>query len=175
MKPKYFDPASKVSVLDLLVDGPSSFLSLYGELTQFHAFPPDTNLLMDHLDAHEADGHIELFVSVGGEDLVRPSLGDRSTARERYSQLISRRPDDFTTDEIGFWYFLTPVGREVWQRLTGSLSRDEPDGATWAIEEDNVRRVLVVYASTREIAAKALQRREIKPAVRLTARYSSGS
>jgi hypothetical protein len=61
-----------------------------GELTRFHAFPPDVNLLMNHLEAHEADGNIELLVSVGGSN-------------------------DFTVDEIGFWYFLTPLGRDVWQ------------------------------------------------------------
>lgn len=45
----YFDPQSKFLVLDLLVDGPGSFMSLYGELTWHHAFPPDVNLLMNHL------------------------------------------------------------------------------------------------------------------------------
>jgi hypothetical protein len=122
MGPAYFDPQSKFLVLDLLVDGPGSFMSLYGELTRFHAFPPDVNLLMNHLEAHEADGHIELLVSVGGGNLAKPFPEERARAREQYQDLVRNRSDDFAVDEIGFWYFLTPLGRDVWQ-TTGRRAR----------------------------------------------------
>jgi hypothetical protein len=90
MGPAYFDPQSKFLVLDLLVDGPGSFMSLYGELTRFHAFPPDVNLLMNHLEAHEADGNIELLVSVGGGKLSEAIPGGAGTR----SRAVSRpRPE----------------------------------------------------------------------------------
>ena len=133
MGPAYFDPQSKFLVLDLLVDGPGSYMSLYGELTRFHAFPPDVNLLMNHLEAHEADGHIELLVSVGGGNLAKAFPEDRARAREQYQDLVRNRSDDFAVDEIGFWYFLTPLGRDVWQ-AAGATPGDEP--APWVIQED---------------------------------------
>jgi hypothetical protein len=198
MSPSYFDPESRLVVLDLLVDGPGSFLSLYGELTRFHGFPPDVNLLMDHLEAHEAEGHIELRVSVGGGELINPSPNDRSRARDRYQELLLRRPDEFAADEIGFWYFLTPAGRDVWQQSTTSSPRDDSrDDAAWVIEADALSGNLVVFAKTRKGAKAALNRhlrasglvvapesvaiedvesfklasgQEMRPAVRLTAR-----
>jgi hypothetical protein len=203
MQPAYFDPESKFLVLDLLIDGPGSFLSLYGELTRFHAFPPDVNLLMSHLEAHEADGHIELLVSGGADELAKPSHDDRSRAREQYQELIRRRPDDFIADEIGFWYYITAAGRDVWHQTAMLSPHDETPEAPWVIEEDAVARILVVYASTRDAAEAALEKLrlntpglaivpgsaviqdiesfkpatggEVRPAVRLTARYSSES
>jgi hypothetical protein len=199
MSPGYFDPESRLVVLDLLVDGPGSFLSLYGELTRFHGFPPDVNLLMDQLEAHEAEGHIELRVSVGGGVLVNPSPDARSEARHRYQDRLMRGPDEFAVDEIGFWYFLMPAGRDIWQQSTSSSSRkDCRDETTWVIEEDTVSGSVVVFAKTPKAAKTALARhlrasglvvappslaienvesfklasgQEVRPAVRLTARY----
>lgn len=196
----YFDPQSKFTVLDLLVDGPGSFLSLYGELTRFHSFPPDVNLLMNHLEAHEADGHIELLVNLGGGNLVKPSPEVRSVARGQYEDLVRGRSDDFSTDEVGFWYLLTPLGRNVWQSASASFDDDETTDQPWVIREDTVAEILTVYACSRQVAEVALQKlcvntpclaivpetasvediesfkmasgREIRPAVRLTVRYT---
>lgn len=199
----YFDPESKLLVLDLLVDGPGSFVSIYGELTRFHGFPPDVNLLMNHLEAHEADGHIELLRSLGGGNLVKPTPEDRSRAREQYQDVVRKLSDDFTTDEIGFWYFLTPIGRDVWGSMSATQRDEQLRVAPWVIQEDVVEGVLVVCARTRREAEAALQKlcvntpgrtidfesaavediesfrlangREVRPAVRLTVRYAPGA
>jgi hypothetical protein len=143
-------------LLDLLVDGPSSFAAIFGSLTDFHEYV-GTGATVDAM--------IDAFSEMKEKDWVRSrrmtstgaftgvAADDIQIAQSQYRQwLPSSTREARSIDEIGLWYELLPAGRREWELW----SESEGTYTSWVIDDDSASRTITINAATAEDAEEAL-------------------
>jgi hypothetical protein len=106
-------------LLDLLVDGPSSYAALHGALVRYYNYPADLDVshVIGILSMMELD---ELMRSVQFQEdgtVHNPTTEDRLRAIAAYRPWLAEAPfEDLSNDKIGLWYELTDLGRKKWQQ-----------------------------------------------------------
>jgi hypothetical protein len=140
-------------VLDALANGPSSVAGIYGDLVYLRRH--DAVGLIEHLrralDALETKGWAvaRLMTSTGAFEKV-PEEG-RSAKWAAYQRwLPNAQRDELAIDEIGFWYRLTPLGREAWVASAGEPADD------WELDDNVVTKVITIVAADVKTAEKIL-------------------
>jgi len=147
--------------LALLTDGPSSFVALYGFCVTHNSYPGTIPDFMSLLERLEAAGLIRMLQRVGGK-WHQPSPEQRRTALHQYQTMIPKLEGDFSVDEIGFWYELTPVGDTL--LVHPHSGRQGRDDLVWSVDEDGVSKTVVAKGETLDEALYGLEQwRRVRP------------
>jgi hypothetical protein len=111
-------------VLDLLVDGESSFAALFVGLRRFYReLNIEVRPLLDALEGMEQNHLVRLGQMNPDGSFRTVRTGDRERwIREYEPWLPSATTSEAALDEVGLWVEITTVGRELW--------------ATWAHNAD---------------------------------------
>lgn len=104
----------KNELLDLLVDGPSSFAALYGSLSRHYAYSGDVVSIFGLLQEMTFEHLTEIWLlsdsySEPTEDQVKKALA----AYEAW--LPSASTEELAIDEIGIWFKITELGLKFWK------------------------------------------------------------
>jgi hypothetical protein len=144
-------------VLDLLVDGESSFAALYYGLSRHWGHPE-----LDVDEALRVLQDLEDRQLVGARQMkpdgaFRPPVAsDYEKAKREYGLWLPQATaSEVSVDEIGLWYEITERGRQAWSQWAGS-SRDDRD--LWVLDDRADEGLLEVRAGRKEVAEAALDR-----------------
>ena len=151
MKPNEIE----VHVLDLLVDGESSFAALFFGLrhTWGHAnLAPDEVLAV--LCDMEKRNVVQSSQMQRDGTFAAPTLDDIEKARRDYAlSLANPTLSDVAVDEVGLWFQISDRGRTVWSKW--SAAADETN-EYWTLDDRVEEKVLEVRAVRRDVAEAAL-------------------
>lgn len=143
------------ALLDLLIDGDSSFAAIYHNINKYYA-----NRTAEPSYSVESVWRVVMdMIAIGllhayTDDAREVGTGSLKSMLSRYREwLPSARPEDVPHDSVGLWIGLTRSGHEEWFKSEGEQSPQ-----AWMVEVDGVRRRIVVYAPDREIAMSVLER-----------------
>ena len=144
-------------VLDLLVDGESSFAALYCGLSR----------LWSHTDVG-VDEALGVLRQLEGRQLVlarqmepdgafrSPVAADYERAKREYGLWLPRAAaSEVAVDEIGLWYQITEQGRQAWSQWSGG-SGDAGD--RWMLDDLADQGILEVRAERKDVAEVVLDR-----------------
>jgi hypothetical protein len=108
-------------LLDMLVDGPSSFAGLYSTANRLH--PPagtsryTVDELWNALTSMESEGWIRVWFMLPDGSWEKPNDLRRASARREYQRWLPTASfDEMPVDEVGAWYEIQPLGREEWEK-----------------------------------------------------------
>jgi hypothetical protein len=144
-------------LLDLLVDGPSSFAALYSaanRLLRVAASPRFTvEQMWEALARMEAAGWIKARLMLPAGTWKEPDGLDRERARRQYQDWLPRAAyEEMSVDEVELWFELQPVGRSEWTKW--SEAADE--SGKWVLDQDPETSTITVRAAHTERAEQAL-------------------
>lgn len=145
----------QASVLDLLVDGPSSVAGLYAAAVRNLVLsePLRVRELVDAAEALRKKGLLRAWITVEEGDPLSPSNWDVEEAVRQYEEFVPKaRLEDLAVDEIGLWYEITTLGRIAWNDGSQELG-----AANWKVEESRRDRLVRVYAEKVETAEALLR------------------
>jgi hypothetical protein len=145
------------NLLDLLIDGPSSFAALYGGLLRHFSYSeqPEISLVMQVLSDLEQEGFIKAWLMANDGCFREPESKDRSGFESAYYKwLPNAKVEELCVDEVGLWYELTPKGRSEWQRL---VNGDMEYSRQWVIDDEREIHTIIIRASTIETAQAGLR------------------
>jgi hypothetical protein len=145
-------------ILDLLMDGPSSFLALYGALATNCGYVGRPSHLMQSLAGAEEKRWLEILKATGSGTLQRPSRTDRERAVRSYEALLASAEVDFSCDEVGLWFALTDAGRNECRRWFAEDGETREPAGRWSLDEDAEGETIVVHAETLELADEVVRR-----------------
>jgi hypothetical protein len=144
-------------LLDLLVDGPSSFAALYSAANRF--YPPDSSRrfavseLWEALGSAEKRGLVKAKVMRAEGNFTNVDEMRREQVRKRYEAwLLTAGFDEMSVDEVGLWFEILPQGRTEWRKWSGEANAAQ----NWMLEQDAEKSTIVVYAKNAETAEKTL-------------------
>lgn len=153
----YTDATMRVNILDLSVDGPTSFAALYCALNQHYPldrnspkrYPVDAvwgevmRMLQEHLLRVWRDDEVS--------DSQESTIED---AREEYaSWLPSAVLEDLSYDRVGLWLEVLQKGKVEWVNALGADVSGQ-----WMIDVDFAHGRVVVYGTNAAMAEDALRR-----------------
>ena len=144
-------------VLDLLVDGESSFAALFYGLSRHWGHSKvdveEALRVLQHLEERQLV-HARQMESDGA--FRSPVAADYERANREYGLWLPQATaSEVAVDEIGLWYQVTERGRQAWSQWSGS-SRD--DRARWMLDDHADQGILEVRAERRDVAEAALDR-----------------
>lgn len=145
------------SLLDLLIDGPSSFASLYGGLIQHYAYSNELGIqpVMEALAALEQEGLIRNWQMSPDGSFHDPTNDDRRKSESAYSFWLPRaRLEEFSVDEVGLWYELTPKGCDEWRHFA---DHEAESSRQWMLDDDGDTQTITIQSDTAERAETALR------------------
>lgn len=149
-------PAQWFEILDLLIDGPSSFAALYSAWCQHYATSasrPSVHELWEVTSGLETAGWIRSSLMHSDRTWMPPSDDERRSVRRQYERWLPEAPfEDMSVDEIGLWFEIQPLGRSEWQ----SWAAIEMRGPRWALDLDAEAAAITVQAEDLETAEKSL-------------------
>ena len=143
-------------VLDLLVDGPNSFASIYYGVhsVQKHTVIEVADILSVLLE-FVGCGFVQVV-----QDLERgvsrvPSVEDVEKAEKEYNEWLfsSIGMSETSCDEVGLWFNITKTGRAAWAEWFGVRPEDQ---AHWSLNDRVCQRILEVRADRSELADRVL-------------------
>lgn len=144
-------------VLDLLVDGESSFAALYYGLSR-HWDHPEVDVgealrVLQHLE----DRQLVRARQMEPDGAFRaPVAADYERAKREYGLWLPQATaSEVAVDEIGLWYQVTERGRQAWSQWSGS-SGDDRD--RWMLDDRADQAILEVRAERKDVAEAALDR-----------------
>lgn len=145
-------------LLDLLVDGPSSFAALYSAANRLlrAATSPRFTVddLWDALASMESSGWIKARLMLPSGTWKEPTGMDREGARRQYQDWLPRAAyEEMSVDEVGLWFELQPLGRGEWTKW--SAAADE--SRKWVLDQDPKTSTITVHAASAEQAEHALE------------------
>lgn len=145
-------------LLDLLVDGPSSFAALYGALVRHWGYPAHTeiSMVLEATRGLEAEGAVLSWQMAEDGRFHKPTeaeFADDLAAYQRW--LPGAQFEELSLDEVGLWYELTEMGRERW-RLECRRTEGPIEGR-WTVDDEVEARTIVVQAKTAAVAEGVLQ------------------
>ena len=144
-------------VLDLLVDGESSFAALYYGLSHHGGHPNvDVNELFRVLQ-HLADYEFVRARQMEPSGAFRaPVAADFERAKKEYGLWLPQATaSEVAIDEIGLWYQITARGRQAWSQWSGSSGHDHD---RWMLDDRADKGVLEVRANRKGVAEGALDK-----------------
>ena len=135
-------------LLDLLVDGPSSFAALYR--AAHRVLLPNSPITVDDLwrvlEVMEREGWIRTQFMLPDGAWTDPTPERRGQALAQYTtSLPTARTEDVAVDEVGLWIAIEPRGRDEW-RASGKPSAD--GGDPWTLEQDTATNTITICAAT---------------------------
>ena len=114
----------KHHLLDLLVDGPSSFAALFGALIQHYNYSPSFSVdyCLDLLFIMDQEKWVKAYQIKEDGSYHWPCDIDRYKYKKAYNRLLlNTNFSDLSLDEIGLWLKLMPEGRKEWQKWSGEM------------------------------------------------------
>lgn len=144
-------------LLDLLVDGPSSFAALYGAANRFLRVEDSARFVVEDLweavTGMEAAGWIKARLMLPTGTWAEPTELDRERARRQYERwLPDASYDEMSVDEVGLWLELQPRGRDEWKRWSEAVEHSRK----WVLDLDPKTSTITVTAETAEQGEQAL-------------------
>ena len=144
-------------LLDLLVDGPSSFAALYGSLVRVWQYDSKLDVVvpLDALIEMEKQGFVQALQMTDDGSFRNVTSRDRRDAQNEYARKLPGLADvDLSYDEVGLWYGILDRGREEWQRW----ARRNDDGVDerWSIDVNYILKVICVKGSDSGTVERAL-------------------
>lgn len=144
-------------VLDLLVDGESSFAALYYGLSRHWGHTEvdvdEALRVLQHLEDRQLV-HARQMESDGA--FRPPVAADYERAKREYGLWLPQATaSEVAVDEVGLWYQVTERGRHAWSQWSGS-SGDDRD--RWMLDDHADQGVLEVRAGRADVAEAALDR-----------------
>lgn len=145
-------------LLDLLVDGPSSFAALYGGLVRHCGYPTTLELprIINALLEMEQRGWVK------ASQMAEDGSFHEPTEDERRSDLLAYQawlPDaafeDLSLDEVGLWYEITTEGRAEWKQW--SPDAEGQSRPRWMLDDLSDTQTIRVQAKTIEAAEEGLR------------------
>lgn len=144
-------------VLDLLVDGASSFAALYYGLLHHwgHATMPVEDAL-EVLQRLEDRRLVQARQMQPDGGFRTPNAADYDRAKREYSQWLPQATaSEVAVDEVGLWYEITRRGRQAWSRWRTDGGDDR---GRWMLDDRADQGILEVRADRKEVAEGALDR-----------------
>lgn len=144
-------------LLDLLIDGPSSFASIYGGLVQHYGYSNQSGIqpVMEALAALEQGGLVRASQMSDDGSFHEPTNDDRSRSEAAYSLWLPRaRFEELSVDEVGLWYELTAAGRDEWRRFA---DHEAEPSRQWMLDDDGDTQTITIQSDTQERAETALR------------------
>jgi hypothetical protein len=144
-------------LLDLLIDGPSSFAALFGALVRHYHYPEalDIGLVFDALRDMEEAGWVRSR-QISELGTFRDSTDeDRVRARRAYREwLPSAMGEDLSLDEVGLWYEVEFQGRREWEQW----SREQGDAfhRRWVLDDLADSQTISIQAESLKLAEEVL-------------------
>lgn len=143
------------NLLDLLIDGPSSFAALYGGLVRHCGYSTglDVFIVADALLSMEHMMWVKAWQMADDGSFHEPTDDERKNNLPIYQKWLPRAKfEELSLDEIGLWYEIKDEGRAEWRRWTGDKEREEP----WVIDDLRDTETIIIQAETEGIADRAL-------------------
>ena len=148
-------PEMEYDLLDLLVDGASSFASLYFDVRRKREKGEvEAARLLEMLWRLEERGLLRIRRKTSQGNEHNPTPEERTHALEAYEAWLPwASASEVTKDEVGLWFELTEQGRAAWALWSGS-DLDARD--CWVLEDRAKENVLEIRARWREVAESVL-------------------
>ncbi len=143
------------NLLDLLIDGPSSFAALYGGLVRHCGYTTglDVSIVADALVDMEHMKWVKAWQMADDGSFREPTDDERKNSLCAYQKWLHKTKfEDLSLDEIGLCYEITDKGRAEWRQLAGDKEHKEP----WMIDDLQDKQTIVIQAETEELADRAL-------------------
>ena len=150
-------PTLTSQLLDLLVDGPSSFAALYSAANRLlrGAMPRlfTVEELWEALASMEAADCIKARLMLPAGTWQEPTDLDRERARRQYQAWLPRAAyDEMSVDEVGLWFEIQPRGHTEWTRWSEAADQVR----NWVLDQDSETATITVHAASAERAEQVL-------------------
>lgn len=150
-------PARWLELVDLLVDGPSSFAGLYSAANRLLPRASSERFSVDELweavTSMEASGWIKVQSMLPTGTWAEPTVRNREEALRRYRVWLPHAAyDEMSVDEVGVWLELQPKGRSEWAKWSEAADASHK----WTLDQSAETSTITVHASTAEDAEQAL-------------------
>lgn len=144
-------------VLDLLVDGESSFAALfYGLCRHWGHTDVDVNEALRILRQMEERGLVHARQMMPDGTFRVPVAADHERAAREYRLWLPRAAaSEVAVDEIGLWYQVTERGRNAWSQWSGGSKEDR---SRWTLDDRVDLGLLEVRAECQDVAEAAIDR-----------------
>lgn len=145
-------------LLDLLVDGSSSFAALYGGLMHNCGYPADMDVasVMNTLAEMEQRGWVNATQMDENGSFHKPTEDERRSDLLAYQRWLPDATfEELSLDEVGLWYEVTNSGRAEWRRW--SPDEEESHCPRWMLDELSDTQTVMIQAETLEAAEEALR------------------
>jgi hypothetical protein len=143
-------------LLDLLIDGPSSFAALFSALVRHYDYSEtEIDSVLDALREMEESGWVRSRQMSELGAFRDPTEEDRAKAREAYrAWLPSAIGENLSLDEVGLWYEIEFKGRREWERW----SKDGGDEChrRWVLDDLVHFQTISIQAESVKVAEEAL-------------------
>lgn len=153
------DESLRHHLLDLLVDGPSSYAALHVGLIRNCGYPADLQVdrVLDVLRDMENRGWIRVRQMSDDGGFHDPTEDERQKARTAYQGWLARAGPkrDVALDEIGLWFEIDFNGREEWARWSADCRIE--DRAKWVLDDDSSGLTVTIEAKNSDIAEQVLR------------------
>lgn len=153
----HFGEGLQYSLLDLLVDAPSSFAALYGGLVRHCDYSPglDVTLVADTLlEMERRDWVTAKQMAVDGSFHV-PTAEERKDDLAAYQAWLPNAPfEEVSLDEVGLWYELTVKGRAEWKQSVDDEERTQ--SRRWTLDDLSDTQTLIIQAESIDVAEATL-------------------
>jgi hypothetical protein len=156
-------------ILDLTVDMPNSFSSLYRDLVNLYGYPRqiDCSYLLDVLLEMEKAGLLRTIMEDEQTHLSDLGPFDRSRIASEYAEWLTKAHlADLSFDELGLWIEITEPGRESWRDWAKLFGDDTIEGdwqADLNFENGEVRLISRNESEARRILEELCVLKKITP------------
>lgn len=144
-------------LLDLLVDGPSSFAALYSALRRHYGYGTlDVDVVADALRVMERLGWVRArqMTEAGGFRAVTDD--DRAHAQAAYQRWLPQAvTSEVSLDDVGMWFELESMGRREWT----NWSKEQGGGPQprWVLDDLSDSCTISIRADSAAAAENALR------------------
>lgn len=144
-------------LLDLLVDGPSSFAALYSAANRLYPRASERRYsvgeIWDVLASIEKVGWTKARRMLPAGTWEEPTDLQRVQARRQYQDWLPGADfGEMSVDEVGLWFEIEPRGRTEWSKWA-----EASEGfRTWVLDQDPEMATITVHAENLERADQAL-------------------
>lgn len=145
------------NVLDLLVDGDSSFAALFLGLRHHWGQTEVDVAEVFGVLAQLAERQLVRVTQMEPDGSFRDAVAaDLENAKREYGLWLPHATySEVAVDEVGLWYQVTERGRGAWSVWSG---RSRGDRECWVLDDHADRGILEVRAGRKEVAEAALSR-----------------
>jgi hypothetical protein len=146
-------------ILDLLVDGPSSFAAMYSAIVRYSDLPepPGVDVVLDTLYDMERRKLVCVQKMSGSGEFRSPSERDRTEAKKAYQAWLPKAlGTDLSFDKVGLWFKIEEEGRREWQRWSQREKHDIE--GRWVLDELGHSQTIVVRAQNSNLAEEVISR-----------------